>query len=88
MKAYMEKYKPFINDLIQYYYTSVPDFGCGGSLHVVLDDGNIEHSNIRWCKEECEKDNDALGMLIADILLEFTEKELEEMYDKDFWGIQ
>ena len=84
----MKQFKPFINDLIQYYYISVPDYGCGGSLHVVLDDGNIEHANINWCKDKCEEDNDALGMLIADILLEFTEEELQEMYDKNWWGMQ
>jgi magnesium-transporting ATPase (P-type) len=37
----MEKFKPFINELIQYYYVLIPDTGCGGHLHIVLDDGNI-----------------------------------------------
>ena len=84
----MEKFKPFINELIQYYYVLIPDTGCGGHLHIVLDDGNIEHSNISWCRNQCEEAGDTFGMFLADILLLFTEEELQEMYDKDWWGME
>ena len=83
----IKKFKPLIKDLIQYYYNYSPDNGCGGYLHAVLDDGNIEHSSIQHHQEDCEKNNDSLGGLICDVLLEFTEEELEEMYNSDFWGM-
>lgn len=32
--------------------------GAGGGLHIVLDDFNIEDSDIEWCLEEGIRDND------------------------------
>ena len=36
-----------LNDIIDYYY----DIGnvTGGSLHIVLDDNNLDHGSIEWC---------------------------------------
>ena len=82
----MKKLKPIIKFLIQAYYES-PDNYAGGNLHIVLDDGNIEHANIRWCKKECKKNNDSIGRVICDILLQYTEEELQIMYDEDWWGM-
>lgn len=87
----MGKLKPVINEssikkLIQAYY-AMPNNGCGGNLHIVLDDGNIEHHFIKWCKGQCEKDNDPFGEFLAEALLLFTEDQLQKMYDEGFWGM-
>lgn len=82
----MKEFKPFINQLISYYY-KVLENHTGGYLHIVLDDGNIEHANIVWCREECEQNNDSFGVFLCDVLLEFTEDELYETYENDWWGM-
>ena len=84
----MKQFKPFIKDLIKYYYELSPENGAGGNLHIVLDDGNIEHSYIYLCQEDCEKAGDTFGMFLADILLLFTEDELDDMYNADWWGMR
>lgn len=74
----MIKYKPIINDLINCYY-EIDGNSAGGNLHIVLDDGNKDHDSIIFCKERCKSDNDQLGLLICNTLLEFTENELEKI---------
>lgn len=39
---------PQVRMLIDAYY-ALPGNGCGGELHVVLDDGNYERDSIRFC---------------------------------------
>ena len=31
------------------------DCGCGGLLHILLDDDNIEDNHIVWCLKQCEE---------------------------------
>jgi hypothetical protein len=83
----IEIFKPRIRDLIKLYYEKTPENGAGGHLHIVLDDGNIEHANILWCREGCQKAGDKDGVFIANVLLCFSEEELQDMYDKDWWGM-
>jgi hypothetical protein len=45
---------PEVGPLVAAYYT-FPGCGVGGCLHIVLDDGNIEDSNIHYCIE-CASD--------------------------------
>jgi len=71
--------------LIQFYYIHEPS---GGHLHIVLDDGNIEHCHIATCFWQCQAYKDYLGMLIATILLYYSEDELCDMYDDDWWGMR
>ena len=82
-----DKLKPFLIDLIQYHYEYTPNAGCGGSLHIATDDGNLGTDSIWFCVECAEKNDDLIGYLIAMIMTRFTEEELEEMYNTDFWGM-
>ncbi len=82
----MEKLQPFVNQLIQYYYKDLSN-AAGGYLHIVLDDGNIEHEFIQFCKTECEKNGDSFGIFLCDLLLTFTEDELWNLYEKDWFGM-
>ena len=82
-----EKFKPFLNDFIQYYYKDLGN-GSGGYLHIATDDGNLSENNIWFCQELCEKEGDTFGHFIATLMRHFTESELEEMYEKDWWGMK
>jgi hypothetical protein len=83
----MEQLKPFIKQFIQYYYKNL-DNVVGGNLHVVLDDGNVESEFIIFCRAEAEKNKDSFGIFLCDILLTFSEDELDKMYNEDFWGME
>lgn len=43
-----------INLLVEILYEDLGEC-CGGLLHIVLDDGNLEDHHIKWCREQCEK---------------------------------
>lgn len=76
----MERLKEHLPFFIDYYYT-VLENPTGGLLHIVLDDGNIEHGNIHYCMEECEKEGDTFGYFLGNLMRYFEEEELQKMYD-------
>jgi hypothetical protein len=41
----------------------------GGHLHIVLDDGNVEDSNVQFCLQEAIKDHCATCIRLAELLL-------------------
>ena len=41
----------------------------GGSLHIVLDDGNIDRQDIEYCIQEAKSDGDKEGAEIGETLL-------------------
>lgn len=43
--------------------------GCGGSLHIVLDDGNVDNSDVEFCRQWAQERGDAAGESIARSLL-------------------
>lgn len=79
--------KHLVKEFIAYYY-QLPEKGAGGYLHIVLDDGNVDWSSISFCQAECEKHKDTFGYFLCDILLEYTENELEKMYEDNWWGMR
>ncbi len=80
-------FKPYIKELIKYYY-ELPDNGAGGNLHIVLDDGNVDYRSIYFCQEECEKSKDTFGYFLCELLSYFLECELEKMYNDNWWGMR
>jgi len=83
----MEQYKPFIKDLIKFYYEDLGN-SSGGYFHIVLDDGNIEDGHVWFCQEEAEKYNDTFGIFLGQVLRMFTEYEREKMYNDNWWGMR
>jgi hypothetical protein len=83
----MEQFKPFIKDLIKFYYNDLGN-STGGNYHIVLDDGNIDDSCVWFCQEEAKKNNDTFGIFLGQILRMFTEDEREQMYEEDWWGMR
>lgn len=60
-------------------FYKLPGNSGGGSLHIVLDDRNVEDCNVQHCREWAEERNDASGVNMAELLLKFTEGERAEM---------
>lgn len=59
------------------YYEAHP---AGGSLHIVLADGNIEADHVRFCVEYAQKEKDAEGEALAMELLCLTESQRQKIY--------
>lgn len=46
--------------------------GVGGHLHVVLDDGNVEHGHVRWCLDSAVSDGCGTCADLARLMLRMT----------------
>jgi hypothetical protein len=68
----------FLKLMVTAFY-ELPGNTCGGCLHIVLDDGNLEDHHVQWCKEYATKENDTDAMFMADVLLLYTEEEREKI---------
>lgn len=63
-----------VKPLIRTYYEKDGN-GAGGSLHMVLDDGNIETQDILFCLKWAKDRGDADGIQIAELLLPMTRRQ-------------
>lgn len=67
----------------------LPDCGCGGPLHILLDDDNYTDSAIQFCRNECLKHPNpavvALGVMICDKYLEMSIAE-RTIFDLYWWN--
>lgn len=61
-------------------YYRLPKNGSGGTLHVVLDDGNLEDVHVRDCMMDAIGEDDYLGYLIAHLLLQMPQWQRERLY--------
>lgn len=52
--------------------------GCGGTLHIVLDDGNNDRDDIRHCLSYARERGDLAGELFAEALLTLTDEQMKE----------
>jgi hypothetical protein len=67
-------------------------FGVGGFLHIVLDDGNLEDDDIKWCikkgwklavfKEHLTTDDRWEGVALGEALLELSMEDREWIYER------
>lgn len=58
---------PEVAPLIAAYY-NLPNNGAGGSLHIVLDDANVERHHAEFCREYALEKGDWVGAALANIL--------------------
>jgi len=65
--------------LCKEYYEKEPT---GGSLHIVLEDGNLEHHNIHWCSGYAAGVEDNEGYEIADLMLGMTMPQKTRVWKK------
>lgn len=66
--------KPTIPDVLPRLRAYVEQEGnwAGGSLHIVIDDGNITDSDVAYCREWSRRRGDAEGEALAEILLRMS----------------
>lgn len=50
-------------------YYGLPGNSAGGSLHIVLDDGNREDKHIQWCFDDALKNGDVEGAALATAIM-------------------
>lgn len=59
---------PLLRPIVRAWY-ALPDNGAGGSLHIVLDDSNIDDDSVRFCHRYAKEMGDDLGVKLAELLL-------------------
>lgn len=74
-----------VGRLIKDFYT-LPGNGAGGSLHIVLDDGNIGVGSIEFCQRYATEHDDQAGYWLATLLLALTDEEREELLGPTYCG--
>ena|SRR5208337_113616 len=65
-------------------FKKIPGNSCGGSLHIILDDGNIDDGCVRFCIEEATTRGDPFGREIAEQLLVLSKTQRRKLCA--LWG--
>lgn len=60
-------------------YYSLPNNGVGGSLHIVLDDGNIADHHITYCIQYAKEQNDIEGEKLGQLLLQASKTQRKKI---------
>lgn len=63
-----------IFDALADYYDNILGFSSGGTLHVVIEDHNLEREHIENCKQDCIVIHDIVGINICEALLNLEEE--------------
>ncbi len=61
-------------------FYALPGNTCGGVLHIVTDDGNVETEHVLFCLDLARGSGDSEGERIANLLLELSEGERQFIY--------
>jgi len=71
---------PEVYPLIIDYYKK-PDNNCGGSLHCVLDDGNLDDQNIIFSIGHAHEESDEDGVRLGELLLRMSITQRRKLYN-------
>ncbi len=63
------------------YYRDNPTWG---SLHVILEDGNVHDSDVKWCLELAASRNDTMGEALAYELLKMSVTQRRKLYEGEY----
>lgn len=69
--------------VVEYY--RLPGNGAGGSLHIVLDEGNVSDDNVRFCIGWARDHGDDAGVQLAEVLLRMSRTQRRKLYAMS-WG--
>ena len=53
-----------------------------GSIHIAMEDGNMEDDHLKFCMKYAFENNDADGLLLAYGLLHLSKKCRESLYER------
>ena len=70
---------PQVLPIVQAYYSKEGNI-CGGSLHIVLDDGNTETHSVEFCEQLAREHGDEDGVELARVLLRMSRTQRERLY--------
>lgn len=75
--------KPTIPDVVGRFsdYLKIPGNGSWGSLHIVLDDGNIGNDHVLYCIGCAEENGDGEGRELGLILLSMSKTQRKKLPD-------
>jgi len=62
---------PEVTPLVKDYYRKEGN-GVGGSLHIVLEDANVNDSDVLFCLQWAKDNNDTDGVRLAELLLQMS----------------
>lgn len=60
-------------------YRDLPGNAVGGSLHIVLDDGNVDDASVAWCRDYARENGDRPGVELAEILLRMSQTQRRKL---------
>lgn len=75
----MKQTVPEVLKTVREYY-SKPGNEAGGSLHVVLDDGNVRDSDVLFCISYAKEAGDTDGKSLAEILFKMSKTQRMKIY--------
>jgi hypothetical protein len=64
--------KPTIPEILARFLAYYRDNPAWGSLHIVLDDGNVDDASVRFCEEYATEKGDHEGAELARILMRMS----------------
>jgi hypothetical protein len=70
---------PEVLPMVRAYYAKEGN-GNGGSLHIVLGDGNTQNSHVAFCLEQAEANEDEEGASLARLLLQMSRTQRRKLY--------
>ena len=85
---YNSKMVEYVGKLVKLLYEDLGEC-CGGLLHIVVDDGNLEDEHIQFCIDECNKEENLnrsdryICLEIAHKMLKMNEHERRLVYYND-----
>ena len=71
---------PEVEAVVREYYKDHPTGGC---LHIVLEDGNVTHSDITYCVYAALRDDDLDGAYLAVVLGMMSTTQRRKLYRMD-----
>lgn len=76
-------FKPTIPSVVALFaaYHEAPGNGAWGSLHVALDDGNLDDGSVLFCRDVAREDGDTRGYQLAFILLGMSKSQRRRLND-------
>ena len=73
---------PRVVPLLRAYYAK--GNWAGGSLHIVLDDGNTDKGFLPGCVAHAQENKDEDGEVLAKLLLEMSQAQIDKLYQMEW----
>ena len=67
-------------------YVAKPENATGGSLHIVLEDDNVDDDNVEFCEGWAEREGDKDGVKLARALRLMTKTQRSKIARKCWWN--